>query len=304
MQHLQRIAAQEHPLGSPAQAEIGRYLSAQAEQLGATVFSEEFVAETPNPVLLQSPDAPASPTLRKNGRNIYARANFKADADCVVLVGSHYDTKIIDGHPYLGANDSGSSSALLLEILRRLHKHPDNQQLACDLMLVWFDGEESILPDWNDGERRHPARIQDNTYGSRHAVSRLRDCKTGDKAQKCLPVDLGGATLVALVLVDMVGSPALKFTREQHSSPQLMQKLEAILQVQGRRHLLGDIPIEVGDDHLPYVRAGVPAIDLIDFVNTTHWHQPSDVIANVSPPSLEVAYEVATALALLVARGD
>lgn len=302
MQHLSRIAAQEHPFGSDAQNEIALYLQTQAKKIGATTYVEPFAADTPNPVLVKNPNAPASLTVKRNGKNVYASANLRPDSDCVVLIGSHYDTKIIDGHPYLGANDSGSSSALLLEMLRRVRLPDVKLDITCDLMMVWFDGEESILANWNDGLHLHPAKIQDNTYGSRHAVSRLKSCEWLGAQHKCLPPDLGGKAVAGLVLVDMVGSPNLKLTRDNYSAPPMVRLLEAVLDAQNRRSILTEVQIEVGDDHVPYAQAGIQAIDLIDFVNTSHWHRPSDTLDNIAPQSLEIAYEIAASMAIAAAK--
>ncbi len=299
---LQAIAAEPHPLGSPAQQKVGDYIIGQALALGARTEVETFTAITPNPVLLGNPAAPAEATLPKSGRNLYAFADLKPQAECVIMLASHYDTKVIADGTYLGANDSGSTSTLLLEMLRRLRAHREQIHLQCDVLMTWFDGEESVLPEWYDGERKHPAKLVDNTYGSRHAAGRLSTCQWRSKAHKCLPTQLGGKPLVALVLIDMLGSPNLQFTKELYSSRNMFDYFLAVLAAQSRLSLLNPEGAEVGDDHLPYIRAGVPAVNIIDFVNTQHWHRPSDVLSQLDHGSLRVAYEVAAATAILAAR--
>src|SRR5690606_35946821 len=136
-----------HPFGSSRQKELAAYLSVRAKSLGFNVIESPFTANTPNPLLLEKPAHPAPARIKREGRNIFAWRDSK-DATCAVLVGSHYDTKEIEGVTFVGANDSGSTSALLLQILSSVTSFQKSNKLDCLVIGAWFDGEESTLPDW------------------------------------------------------------------------------------------------------------------------------------------------------------
>lgn len=263
--NLDAIAASPHPFGSPRQLEIAEFLVREIERAGAFPEIEPFDAEVPNPDGLTKP---APMTRKVKGNNIFAWFDPPADASskksCLILLGSHYDTKIVPGVVYRGANDSGSSSVALLEMAyflrRESARNQNNRGSRCRIGLVWFDGEESVLPGWNDGESSFPVRIVDNTYGSRYSV------KHG----------LAGRAN-AFVLLDMIGSPKLRLTRDSHSTPRLISLLEAAIQQLGMpASLLSSESVPVADDHLPFIAAGIPALNLIDMHDLSVWHQNGD----------------------------
>jgi hypothetical protein len=226
---------------------------------------------------------------------------LKKNPQCVVLLASHFDTKIVPGVDYLGANDSGSSSVALLEMLRRATSMPHGEELKCDLMAVWFDGEESVLDGWNDG-RGHPAKIQDNTYGSRHLADNLARCSfLGDMAW-CLPQELGSFPVVSLILLDMIGSKKAAFSRDDRASPELMRMFEKSLEKRGKASLLSKNMRNIEDDHVPFVNKGIPSINLINFEETQTWHRAEDVEANISYENIELAASIALNLAFSVAN--
>ena len=292
---LQELTKSPHPLGSARQSEIANFLLSKAQQLSLKTYQDSFEAEVPNPILLDQPDSPAPLTLTREGQNIIARTQWSKP--CVIAFGSHYDTKEMEQFDYHGANDSASSSAALLWILAALANDQGKENLSCDLMAIWFDGEEAILTDWNDGLLRHPAKIQDNTYGSRHLANRLTSCEENSQ-ELCWPTELGGGRFKTLILLDMIGSPQLRITPDLNSDPTLLE-LAASYDQQ-----LFDQPIVTGsrraieDDHIPFRQRNLSAINLIDFENLNYWHRPGDDLETLDLGSIEKAARLAMALAL------
>jgi Zn-dependent M28 family amino/carboxypeptidase len=182
-----------------------------------------------------------------------------ASANRLVIAG-HYETKLVREFRFVGANDGGSSTAFLLELARVLKARRN----ALTIELVFFDGEEAVV-EWAG---------TDNNYGSRHYVSVAK--RNGSLA-----------TLKAMILVDMIADRDLLIMRESHSTPWLAD----IIWDAARRQKLGQyfddegMPIE--DDHLPFLEAGIPAVDLIDF-EFKAWHTAADTLDAVSSRGLQV----------------
>jgi glutaminyl-peptide cyclotransferase len=195
-------------------------------------------------------------------------AKFPGQQSKVVMVAGHYDTKHEDGFRFVGANDGASSAALLLELARALagRKH------ALTYWLVFFDGEEAVR-EWT---------ATDSLYGSRHMVQTLTS--NGD---------LG--SIQAMILVDMIGDANLDIYREANSTPWLTQTVFAAAHRLGYTKSFLDSPTAVDDDHIPFVNAGVAAIDLIDFnygPGNSYWHTARDTPEHCSPHSLTIVGRV------------
>jgi glutaminyl-peptide cyclotransferase len=176
----------------------------------------------------------------------------------VVMVAGHYDTKLFKEFRFVGANDGGSSAGLLLELARRLAARPRDYTY----WLVWFDGEEA-REQWTE---------RDSLYGSRRLATELA-------REKRLPR--------AMILVDMIGDRDLAIRREAHSAAWLTQIIwDGAARLGYGRHFLRDtIPVE--DDHVPFLRLGVPATLLIDF-DFPPWHTADDTLDKISAESLTV----------------
>ena len=195
-----------------------------------------------------------------------------------VIVGAHYDTKnSIPG--FVGANDGASGVAVLLELARALPR----RLAGPSVQLVAFDGEEAR------GDRDFD---RDGTRGSRQYVEYAR----AGGEQGSVPL----AQIRAMVLFDLVGDCDLQIPYEPNSD----QDLYAGFAV-AASELYGDPApfqfngFEVNDDHVPFVEAGIPAVDLIDFVYGPgappgrYWHTPEDTLDKVCPASLEKVGETA-----------
>ena len=182
-----------------------------------------------------------------------------------IVVAGHYDTKLYREFRFVGASDGGSSAAFLIELARVLkdRKNPFTVEI------LFLDGEEARLPEWNG---------TDNTYGSRHYVA---------AAER----DRSLASLKAMILVDMIGDRNLTIRRDEHSTPWLTDLIWAA----ARQRKLGDVFLgdetRVEDDHLPFLRAGVPSVDIID-LDYEAWHTPQDTLDAVSARSLQTVGDV------------
>ena len=186
-----------------------------------------------------------------------------ARADRVIVAG-HYDTKLFRGFPFVGANDGGSSAAFLIELARVLKARKN----ALTVELVFLDGEEAIL-EW---------RGTDHTYGSRYYVDNAR--RTGTLSQ-----------IRAMILVDMIGDRSLNINRETASTPWLADLIWASARRLGLDQSFSGEPMKVEDDHVPFLDAGIPALDLIDF-DYPPWHTAGDTLDKVSARSLQIVGDV------------
>jgi glutaminyl-peptide cyclotransferase len=185
-----------------------------------------------------------------------------------LVLASHYDTKLYREFRFVGANDGASSTAALLE-LGRLLKARQNE---LTIELLFLDGEEARMTEW---------RGTDNTYGSRHYVQAAQ--KSGSLK-----------TLRALVLLDMVGDRDLLIKRDSNSTPWLVDTIWAVAARLGHSSTFSSQLTVIEDDHIPFLRAGVAAVDIIDLENPT-WHTPQDDLEHVSARSLQVVGDVVLA---------
>lgn len=299
---LKKLAAAPHPLGSERQSQMTEFLQQEAAAMKLDVYLDSFTAKVPNPDLLGQEDAsgPVAVTLERQGTNIIAIAD--KGHSCTYFFGSHYDTKYITEFTYRGANDSGSSSAALFWLLQAAQTYSADHSLECNLGAIWFDGEEAYLPNWSDGETRHPAKTQDNTYGSRHLAGRLTPCAQ-DETALCLPQALSGHQFSGLILLDMIGSPNIRLTPDSHSKRawlELAMELAAALDMP--QLFANQSPRGIEDDHIPFLNRGLPVINLIDFQHLSVWHRPGDDVSAVSLSSIEQASRLALALSLTLAQ--
>jgi Zn-dependent M28 family amino/carboxypeptidase len=180
-----------------------------------------------------------------------------------LIVAGHYDTKLFRDVTFVGANDGGSSTAFLIELARVARQRAS----AVPLEILFFDGEEAVV-EWQG---------TDNTYGSRHYVETARR----DGSLK----DIG-----ALVLVDMIGERNVRLLRESQSTPWLTEIIWNRARAMGRREFV-DQATEINDDHVPFLAAGVPAVDLID-LDYPEWHTPGDTLDKTSAASLQAVGDV------------
>jgi Zn-dependent M28 family amino/carboxypeptidase len=188
-----------------------------------------------------------------------------ASADRIVFAG-HYDTKLYREFRFVGANDAGSSTAFLIEWGRvmKARKNPFTVEL------LFLDGEEATV-EWQGTDR---------TYGSRHYVEVAQREKTL-------------ASLRALILVDMIADRDLTIRRESASTRWLTDAIWAAARRLKQTDAFLDSSAEIEDDHLPFLNAGVPAVDIIDGPDDyAPWHTAGDTLDKVSARSLQTVGDV------------
>jgi Zn-dependent M28 family amino/carboxypeptidase len=185
-----------------------------------------------------------------------------------LAIASHFDTKLFRDIRFVGASDGASSTAALLELGRVLKARQNEYTIE----LVFFDGEEAVV-DWNRGE--------DNTYGSRHYVRTAQQ-------------DGSLRGLQALILLDMIGDKDLVIRRDSNSAPWLIDIIWNAAARLGHRSTFSNELTSIDDDHMPFVRAGIPSVDIID-LDYPAWHTADDTIDNVSARSLQIVGDVVLA---------
>ena len=241
------------PAGSPALGEARGWMIAQLKDAGAQVEEDVFTAATPVGTIPMT--------------NIIAK--FPGEQSKIVMVAGHYDTKRFENFRFVGANDGGSSAALLLELARVLH----GRKNALTYWLVFFDGEEAVR-EWT---------ATDSVYGSRHLVEKLSSAG-----------ELG--RIRAMILVDMIGDSRLVIKRDAESTEWLTDAVFAAAHRLGYIKYFPDSSTDVQDDHTPFVNAGVAAVDLIDFKpDDGYWHTARDTVEHCSPLSLTIVGRVVLA---------
>jgi Zn-dependent M28 family amino/carboxypeptidase len=192
------------------------------------------------------------------------RATRAGAKPSLIAITGHYDTKLFDNVRFIGASDGGSSAAWLLEFARST----TGLKLQNTLEFVFFDGEEAVV-EWTD---------DDSVYGSRHDVDRrYRDRSLGD--------------LKALILVDMIGDKDLNIRKESQSTGWLKDIIWNKAEALGNRKEFPKDQIDISDDHIPYLKAGIPSVDLIDF-DYPYWHTADDTLDKVSAHSLKIVGDV------------
>ncbi len=249
------VAFGPRPSGSKALSEARSWIVGELQRAGWQVEKDSFVATTP------LGDIPMTNLIAK----------LPGARPQVVIVAGHYETKRFDDFPFVGANDGGSSAALLLEMGRVLGRRKN----TLTYWLVFFDGEEAIR-DWSG---------TDSLYGSRHLVAKLETRGELNRVE-------------AMILVDMIGDAKLDIHRELNSTPQLTDLVFTVAHRLGYAKYFSGSQRAIEDDHIPFVNAGVKAVDLIDFEygpNNSYWHTAKDTTDHCSPLSLTIVGRVVTA---------
>ena len=243
--------------GTPGAERAATYLAERLRALGVAAEIQEF--REPSPL---GPETVF--------RNVLGRIPGRSGR--IVLLASHYDTKA--GIPdFVGANDSGSSTGLLLELARAFAAGPPPE---LEIRLAFFDGEECR-------DEYGPA---DGFHGSRHLA-------------RTMAADGSLSNVVAMILLDMVGDRDLTITIPRNSTPWLVALAFAAARAEGVRDRFQLYPYAIGDDHVAFFERGVPAIDLIDFAFGSapglndYWHTPADTLDKLSAESLDLVGRVA-----------
>ena len=253
MQYTREVTAfGARPIGSASHKKLEQYIYAHLK--GDQVEDDLFTADTPEgkfPV-----------------RNIIAK--FPGTQNGIIVIAGHYDTNYpLRDTGYVGANDGGSSTALLLELANQLR---GKKRYGYSVWLVWTDGEEAVKY-WTD---------TDSVYGTRH----LADVWQKDGTLK---------KIKAFLLEDMIGDADLNVDREELSTAWLEDLVYKAASRFGYQSYFFDRTLAINDDHIPFVQKGVPSADLIDMnygYNDVFHHTPRDTVDKLSPKSLQIVGSV------------
>ncbi len=200
---------------------------------------------------------------------------FPGKKDGVIVLASHYETNYpLRNIGFVGANDGGSTTGLLIEIANEIRGHVQD---GYSVWLVFLDGEEAI-EQW---------RGDDNTYGSRHLAAKWGADGTLKKIK-------------AFLLADMLGDRDLDIMRETQSTDWLVNLVEQAARNTGHAKYFFATQQAEEDDHLPFLSRGVPSIDIIDANYGPHnqqtpdgWHHTAqDTMDKISAKSLTIAGDV------------
>lgn len=247
MQYTREVTAfGRRAIGSPGHKRVQEYILGHLK--GCDVEQDVFTAQTP-----------AGPFEM---RNIIAK--FPGTKNGIIVIGGHYDTN----YPlknYVGANDGGSSTGLLLELANQFRgKKLDGYSV----WLVWFDGEEAVR-EWSD---------TDSLYGSRHLAQKWRQQGLLTKIK-------------AFMLVDMIGDRDLNIDKDANSTSWLQDLVYQAATKLGNESYFYGRSIAIEDDHIPFVTLGVPSVDIIDMdygPDDSYHHTSQDTIDKVSAKSLGI----------------
>ena len=247
------VAFGPRPIGSANHKKLEEYILTRLK--GDDVVADTFMADTPEGQL---------PV-----RNIIAR--YPGTRDGVIIIAGHYDTGFpLRNSGYVGANDGGSSTAVLLELANQLR---GKKREGYSVWLLWTDGEEAVK-EWKTGV--------DSVYGVRYLANQWQK----DGTLK---------TIKAFLLADMIGDADLNIDRDENSTPWLEDLIyRAAMQLGYQSHFYAR-KVGMDDDHMPLVQLGVPSADLIDFdygYGNVFWHTPQDTLDKLSPKSIAIVGEV------------
>jgi Zn-dependent M28 family amino/carboxypeptidase len=245
----QFVAVGPRWIGSPGHAKAEAFLKTQfrRDQLEEDTFTT---------------NTPAGPMEMHN-----FIVRFPGKKDGVIVLASHYETNypLRDIH-YIGANDGGSTTGLLIEMANYLRgKTLDGYSV----WLLFTDGEEAIK-SWTDA---------DSVYGSKHLAEKWQADGTLKRIK-------------AFILADMLGDRDLDIQRDLNSTPWLEDLIYQAASEYGWQSYFFENKTSDEDDHLPFVHRGVPCADLIDLdygYNNAYWHTAEDTMDKLSAKSLTIA---------------
>jgi Zn-dependent M28 family amino/carboxypeptidase len=215
-------------------------------------------------------------------RNIVAK--FPGSKDGIIVVASHYETNYwLRNTSFVGANDGACTSALLLAIADQLR---GKKLQGYSVWLSFLDGEESMRREWN---------TNDALWGSRHLAQKWQSDGTSKKIK-------------AFLLADMIGDADLNITRAANGTPWVEDLvLQAATRLGYQSFFFADT-VEILDDHLPFIRIGVPVADIIDInygYNNSFHHTTEDTVDKLSVKSLQISGNVILeTIRLINAVGD
>jgi glutaminyl-peptide cyclotransferase len=240
-----------HPSGSDAIKQVQNYIYSELHDDGCKIDEDDFHADTPGGNIAM--------------KNIIAKVPGTGKG--IILLMTHYDTKRLAD--FVGAEDGGSSTGLMLEMAR----HLCGQKPQVAIWMAFLDGEEAVI-DWDKND--------DHTYGSRELAAKME-----------LDGDL--KNVKAVILADMIGQKGLTMKKESSSTPWLVDLIWSTAAKLGYGNVFVAQSTAASDDHDPFLAKKVPAVDLIDlddYIAEGYWHTPQDTMDKISAKNLAIVGHV------------
>jgi glutaminyl-peptide cyclotransferase len=249
-QVAKQVSFGPRPPGSPAIGKLQEYLETELKSYGCPVETDSFSADTPDG--------------RVPMKNILVK--IPGQKPGIILLGTHYDTKKLPD--FVGADDAGSSTGVMLELARLLCKQPPGKYAV---WIAFFDAEEAFKVQWDDNDLDH-------CYGSRQLAARM--AASGD-----LP------KVKAFILADIVGGRTPHFGRDPESTKWVVDFVWSVAAKLGYSNVfVNDAKGPGGDDHFSFTSRKVPSVDIIDldFNDVPYWHTPQDTMDKISAKTLAI----------------
>lgn len=250
----QMVAIGPRPAGSPALEKTRDYIRKELKAVGLTVHEQPFDAQTPAGMIHMV--------------NLWTTVPGRTAGKTRIVIGGHYDTKVFHDFQFVGASDAASSAAFVLEMARTLKSRKNELPIE----LLFLDGEEAVNRDWD-------VKSTDHTYGSRYYAQQAVKAGTAKDIR-------------AFILLDMIGARNLVVHREQYSTPWLADAIWAAAKKTGHGAEFKDDAFPIEDDHLEFLDAKVPSVDLIDLNDYPQWHTAQDDLSHVAAGSLQTVGDV------------
>jgi Zn-dependent M28 family amino/carboxypeptidase len=247
------------PAGSSELARAREYINSELTSYGLNVTHDEWRATTPV----------------GQRQMVNVTGELAGESSDVVIISSHYDTKFFKQFRFVGANDGGSSTGVLLELARVLAARGRKPRLT--YRFVFFDGEEAFCAEWD--ECRNPDG-PDNTYGSRRYVEQLKAKNEVSRVR-------------LMILLDMIGYKELHFGQDDLSSHEFVDIIWQTARELGHDDVfIAESDGVIEDDHEPFLRANIKALDIIQLSSYPYWHTAEDTLDKISPRSLKIVGDV------------
>ncbi|KAB8032054.1 M28 family peptidase [Fluviispira multicolorata] len=254
-----------HPMGSENQTKVAQTLELTLKKLGWKTTKQKFNTLVPNvdSEKFNGDHKNEKATKTINGYNIIGTLSGKEH--CSLIIGGHYDTKYFKNFRFVGANDGGSSTIFMLELARLLKKEKFKAGTlgSCSISLVFFDGEEAFLPNWEEG--KFLLGIQDNLYGSREFVNKYIHKKNNVYYFENRPINL-------TIILDMIGHKEQSLMITDGSNDVYSEAfIKSTKNTQIKKTWLS-----MEDDHIPFKELNLPFLHIIDWTNISEWHTAKD----------------------------
>lgn len=250
-----------HPPDTPAIREVQSYIRGQLKSFGCAVDVDDFHAQAPVGTLAME--------------NIVAKTPGTGPG--IILLMTHYDTLRLPG--FVGAEDSGSSTGLMLEMASLLCRAPKNHNAV---WIAFLDGEEDQQNFATAQQAQTTWNNDETTFGSRELAASM---------------DLSGdlKNIKAVILADMIGQKKLAIERDTNSTPWLQDLVWKTADRLGYSKLFSSERSNIIDDQMPFIQRGVPALDVIDlngYIQEGYWHTTQDTLDKLSPRNIAIVGQV------------